>query len=244
MRSQIPNPHQRSNRIMSPWPMWNSTESLPSHRKRCMPKEGRCSVSVAGRSSWSGQVRTIWTELARKISCPPGAAPGPPPGSRRKDHTRCSHRIRKSPGRKRHRPAVSAPHWHGSAGSAARSDLARRQRWPAARRRCPGRLAGRCGGPATLRYTRCRSPAPSCRPGQARRQDPQLCLRDLPHSPPRFRGRPVAQARTGVVSGQPVPGHPVAQHMLRRASHTPSVFAAGQPVNHLTAASDNPDCGM
>ena len=105
----------------------------------------------------------MWTELTRKISCPSGRGPGPPPGSRRKDRTRCWHRIRRSPGRKRHRPAVSAPRWRGSAGSAARSDLARRRRWPAARRSCPGRPAGRRGGPARLRHTRCRSPAPGCR---------------------------------------------------------------------------------
>jgi len=54
---------------------------------------------------------------------------------------------------------------------------------------------------------------------------------------------PSCAARTGVVSGQPVPGHPVAQHMIRRASHTPSVLAAGQPRQppHRPPG-DNPDC--
>ena len=106
----------------------------------------------------------MWTGAAwpGRSAGPRGAAPGPPPGSRRKDHTRCWHRIRKSPGRRRHRPAVSAPRWRGSAGRPARSDLARRRRRPAARRSYPGRPAGRRGGPARLKHTRYRSPAPGC----------------------------------------------------------------------------------
>ena len=102
---------------------------------------------------------------------PPGRSTRAASGSRRKDHTRCWHRIRKSPGRRRHRPAVSAPRWRGSAGSPARSDLARRRPAPAARRSYPGRPAGRRGGPARLKHTRCRSPAPGCprRPAPAAR---------------------------------------------------------------------------
>ena len=68
MRSQIPNPQRRSNRIMSPWPMWNSTESLPSHWKRCMPK-------VRPLQRFGGLYALIYMPLDRQLRLlrtPPG----------------------------------------------------------------------------------------------------------------------------------------------------------------------------
>jgi len=135
-------------------------------------------------------------------------------------------------GSKAHRPAVSAPRWHGSAGSAARSDLARRQRWPAARRSCPGRPAGRRGGPTTLRYTRCRSPAPGCRPPpgpaarpQALPQGPSPLPTPVPWPPscaaPDRRSQRPAGPRPPGCAAHDQTGHSHPQRLRRRAARQP-----------------------
>jgi hypothetical protein len=139
--------------------------------------------------------------------------------SRRRDRARCWRRTPRSPHRSWHRRRVPARRWRESAGIAARTGLAAPGRWPAAPRNCPGRQAARRGVPATPTRSRRRSPVQCCRPrpGPA---GPPLFLRDAPDTPARLGCCPVAQACPGIVSGPPVPGHPVAENMIRRLGHS------------------------
>jgi len=57
---------------MSPCPRWNSTESSSGHSKRCIPKYGRTSRSVAGTPSSSAAQSMRSVEFPRKTSLPPG----------------------------------------------------------------------------------------------------------------------------------------------------------------------------
>ena len=115
--------------------------------------------------------------------------------------------------------ACSALAW--MSGNPARSGPAGYGRWPAARQNCPGRPAARRGGRARPRRSRCRSPARCCQvPPRSGGRTPHLFLGDAPDTPAGLGCCPVAQARPGIVSGPPVPGQAVAEHMIRRLGHS------------------------
>src|SRR5271170_7958003 len=68
-------------------------------------------------------------------------------------------------------------------------------------------------------------------PGQARRQDSDLCLGNGPDAPGRLGRGPVTQAGVRVPGGPAIPGRPVALNMIRHPGHNVRVLAVRPGVN-------------